>query len=179
MLRWTMLVLLAGASSAALAQESAAEEWRVGTELVAAGGKPAGLVALMDTPNGVLLRVTIEPGGLAAGQHAMHIHATGDCSDADAGFEKAGGHYNPAEAEHGFIPEAGPHAGDMPNIVILDGQKSEVSAFNPMVRFSEGDAPLFDDDGSALVIHAGTDDYQSQPSGNAGDRIACAALTAN
>jgi Cu-Zn family superoxide dismutase len=174
-----MLVLLTGASSAALVQDSTAEEWRVGAELVAAGGKPAGAVALMDTPNGVLLQVTIEPGALAVGQHAMHIHATGDCSDADAGFEKAGGHYNPAEAEHGFVPEAGPHAGDMPNIVVVDGQKSEVSAFNPMVRFTEGDAPLFDDDGSALVIHAGTDDYQSQPSGNAGDRIACAVLTAN
>jgi Cu-Zn family superoxide dismutase len=179
MFRFMTLVLLAGASSAALVQESTAEEWRVGAELVAAGGKPAGSVALMDTPNGVLLQVTIEPGALATGQHAMHIHATGDCSDADAGFEKAGGHYNPAEAEHGFIPEAGPHAGDMSNILVVDGQKSEVSAFNPMVRFTEGDAPLFDDDGSALVIHAGTDDYQSQPSGNAGDRIACAELNAN
>jgi Cu-Zn family superoxide dismutase len=174
MLRLTVLMLLAGVSSAAVAQE-----WRVGAELVAAGGKPAGLVALMDTPHGVLLQVTIEPGALAAGQHAMHIHATGNCSDADAGFEKAGGHYNPREGEHGFIPEAGPHAGDMPNIVVVDGQKSEVTAFNAMVRFTEGDAPLFDDDGSALVIHAGTDDYQSQPAGNAGDRIACAALTDN
>lgn len=179
MLRLSMLVLLAGASPTALAQDSAPKESRLSLPIFAAAGEPAGIVEMTDTPNGVLLELTLEPGVLAAGEHAMHIHETGDCSDGDAGFEKAGGHYNPASAEHGFIPEPGPHAGDMPNMLIVDGQKTEVSAFNPMVRFAEGDAPLFDDDGSALVIHGGTDDYESQPSGDAGDRIACAELTAN
>ncbi len=179
MLRLTFLVLLAGASPAALAQDSTPAESRLSLPIVAAGGQPAGTVEMADTPNGVLLDVTLEAGVLPAGNHAMHIHETGDCSDVDAGFEKAGEHYNPAGAEHGFIPEPGPHAGDMPNIMVVDGQKSEVSAFNHMVRFEEGDAPLFDDDGSALVIHAGIDDYESQPSGDAGDRIACAELTAN
>jgi Cu-Zn family superoxide dismutase len=173
------LIFLSGASSVAFAQGTAPEESQLSVPIFAAGGKPAGILEMTDTPNGVLLDVTFEPGVLPAGEHAMHIHQVGDCSDVDAGFKKAGDHYNPAAAEHGFVPEGGPHAGDMPNMVIVDGQKTEVRGFNPMIHFSEGDAPLFDDDGSALVIHAKPDDYASQPSGEAGDRIACAELTAN
>jgi Cu-Zn family superoxide dismutase len=176
MWRTAVLALVAGVSTAALAQDTT--ESSRSAELLAKGGEPAGTVDLMDTPNGVLIDLSVESGTLPAGEHAMHIHETGDCSDVEA-FESAGGHYNPARAEHGFIPEPGPHAGDMPNVVIADGQKTQVREFNAMVRFTEGDAPLFDDDGSALVIHAGSDDYQSQPSGDAGDRIACAELTAN
>ena len=106
----------------------------------------------------------------------MHFHEKGDCSDT-AAFETAGEHHNPTRAEHGYIPEAGPHAGDLPNISVADGEATEVSAFSSMTRFNGGEAPLLDADGSAFVIHAATDDYCSQPSGEAGDRIACAELT--
>ena len=123
----------------------------------------------------MLLVATFEAGALPAGEHAIHFHATGDCSDTDK-FEKAGGHYNPTEAEHGYLHEKGPHAGDMPNFTVVEGAPAKVSAFDPMVRLSEGDAPLLDDDGSALVVHAGADDYTSQPAGNSGDRIACAEI---
>lgn len=174
MLRLATMAALAALPGLASAQD-APENSQLSVPIFAAGGKPAGLLELTDTPNGVLLVATFDAGGLPAGEHAMHFHETADCSDTEA-FETAGGHYNPADAEHGFIPEAGPHAGDMPNIV-LGNEKTVVSAFNPMVRFAEGDAPLFDDDGSALVIHAGADDYESQPSGESGDRIACAELT--
>jgi Cu-Zn family superoxide dismutase len=179
MRRLAILILLSSAPSLAPAQGTTPAESQLSVPIFAAGGKPAGILDMTDTPNGVLLDVTFEPDVLPAGEHAMHIHQVGDCSDVDAGFEKAGDHYNPADAEHGFLPEGGPHAGDMPNVVIVGGQKTEVSAFNPMIRFTEGDAPLLDEDGSALVIHAEPDDYESQPSGGAGDRIACAALTAN
>ena len=75
-----------------------------------------GTLELTDTPHGVLLVATFEAGALPAGEHAIHFHATGDCSDTDK-FEKAGGHYNPTEAEHGYLHEKGPHAGDMPNFI--------------------------------------------------------------
>lgn len=143
--------------------------------LIANDGERAGTVTITDTPNGVLVSAELEEGRVEPGEHGMHFHETGDCSDTEK-FEKAGGHYNPTGAEHGFTPEAGPHAGDMPNIVVAEGQGTEFSAFNPMVRLSEGDAALLDDDGSALVIHAGPDDYASQPSGKSGDRVACAEL---
>jgi Cu-Zn family superoxide dismutase len=143
--------------------------------LIAKGGEPAGTITITDTPNGVLVSTKLKEGAVEAGEHGMHFHEVGDCSDTEK-FEKAGGHYNPAGAEHGFLPEAGPHAGDMPNIVVAEGQETEFSAFNPAVRLTEGDAPLLDDNGSALVIHAGPDDYASQPSGKSGDRVACAEL---
>ena len=171
MRRLLVLAFSAAIPVLAVAQENAP----MSVPLIAKGGERAGTVTITDTPNGVLVTAQIEAGRIEAGEHAMHFHETGDCSDTET-FEKAGGHYNPTGAEHGFIPEGGPHAGDMPNIVIVEGGQTEVSAFDAMVRLREGDAPLLDDDGSALVIHAGPDDYASQPSGKSGDRVACAEL---
>jgi superoxide dismutase, Cu-Zn family len=177
MLRLPVLLLLAGAMSAAPAQSKAQENSMLSLPIMSKEGKPAGLLEMTDTPNGVLIVATFEAGGLPAGEHAIHIHETSDCSDFEDGFKKAGGHYDPTAAEHGFLHEAGPHAGDLPNFLVVDGKEAKVSIFNPMVRFKEGDAPLFDGDGSALVIHAGADDYKGQPAGNSGDRIACTELT--
>ncbi len=171
------IAVLLSASALTLAPATAFANGKLSVPLIGKGGASAGTVDLTDTPNGVLVEFTVPAGGLEAGERAMHFHETGDCSAAD--FASAGGHYNPAAAEHGFIPEGGPHVGDMPNIVVLEDGETKLSVFNPMVRLSEGDAPLLDDDGSALVIHAGSDDYTSQPSGDAGDRIACAQLTGN
>ncbi len=165
------VALIAGVSAAAVAQANG----RISVPIIAAGGERAGTLTVTDTPNGVLVSAQLDAGAVSAGEHAMHFHQTGDCSDTEK-FEKAGGHYNPGEAEHGFVPEGGPHAGDMPNFVVVEGQETQVNAFNAMVRVSEGDAPLLDDDGSAFVIHAGPDDYTSQPSGKSGDRVACAEL---
>lgn len=165
---------LALCPAVALAQDTSPGA-NASAQIVGKGGEPAGNVDLTDTPNGVLISARFNPGALPAGEHAIHIHEKGDCSDTEK-FESAGGHYNPAGAEHGYLPEGGPHVGDLPNIVAVEGQPTEVEHFNAMVRLGEGDAPIFDADGSALVVHANPDDYQSQPSGNAGDRIACAEL---
>jgi len=70
----------------------------------------------------------------------------------------------------------GPHAGDMPNLHVPGDGKIQVEVLDPMVTLNKK-APLLDQDGSALVIHAGVDDYVSDPAGNAGDRIACGVVT--
>lgn len=135
-------------------------------------GESIGTATLIETPNGVLIRAELT--NLPAGPHGFHIHETGAC-DAEGGFQSAGGHYNPTGAEHGYMVEGGPHAGDMPNQTVGDDGELRAEVFNTMISFN-GENPLFDDDGSALVVHATADDYMAQPAGAAGDRIACGVI---
>jgi len=151
----------------------AADTLRATAGFLDADGKSIGTADLVQTPNGVL--VTVEVRGLAAGVHAVHVHAVGAC-DAAGGFESAGGHFAPGGTMHGYMSWGGPHAGDMPNQAVGADGVLRVSLFNPNVTLGEGTASLFDADGSAIVIHAGADDYASQPSGNAGGRAACAVI---
>lgn len=103
---------------------------------------------------------------------AFHVHETGDC-DAATSHESAGGHFNPDAKEHGYDAANGPHAGDMPNQYVPADGTLRVEVLNPAVTLAEGETGIR---GRALMIHAGTDDYRSQPSGDAGDRLACAVI---
>lgn len=140
-------------------------------------GEQIGTAELEETSKGVL--ITLELGNLgAAGERAFHIHEKGACSPVET-FKDAGGHYNPHGHDHGFH-HGGSHAGDMPNLIVDDKGGVHVKVINTFVTLSkterDGRAPLFDDDGSAFMIHAGVDDYASQPSGAAGARIACGVI---
>jgi len=86
------------------------------------------------------------------------------------------GHFNPAGHKHGML--AGPaHAGDMPNLHIPQSGELSVEVLNSAVTLAKGKPnSVFDNDGSAIVIHAKADDYKSDPAGNAGDRIACGVI---
>ncbi|SFK85524.1 superoxide dismutase, Cu-Zn family [Salinicoccus halodurans] len=112
---------------------------------------------------------------MAPGDHGFHIHETGSCEQPD--FESAGGHYNPTDANHGMDDPEGPHAGDMKNIEVSEDGTVNTEVTADMVTLEEGqDNTLFTEDGTALVIHSGADDYEMQPSGDAGDRIACGVI---
>ncbi|MGV1014157.1 MAG: superoxide dismutase family protein [Methyloceanibacter sp.] len=137
-----------------------------------AEGNAVGQVTLTDIPTGVLLSLDLT--GLAAGTHALHIHAVGKCEPPK--FDSAGPHFNPENKEHGLKNPKGPHAGDMPNIHIPEGGKLKIEVLNQMVTLS-GKNALLDADGAAIVIHEGADDYASDPAGHAGNRLACAAIT--
>lgn len=141
-------------------------------ELVDGDGAAIGTVELTQLAQGVQIVVMAE--GLPAGTHGFHIHETGAC---EPPFESAGGHFNPADAGHGWNNPEGPHAGDLPNVHIGDDGVLAVEYLTDKVTLEEGSTSLFDDDGSAIVIHEGADDYQSDPSGEAGDRIACGVVT--
>jgi len=136
-------------------------------ELKSADGAAHGTVTLTQTPNGVLLDGDLT--GMADGEYGFHFHEAGLC---EGNFDSAKGHHNPTGKEHGFEAANGPHPGDMANVYVVGG-KARFQQFNPMVRFEGGDAPLADADGTALMVHGGMDDYASQPSGNAGSRMAC------
>jgi len=135
-------------------------------------GRPIAEVQITETPNGIHLTAEFE--AAPPGAHAFHIHETGQCA---GDFGTAGGHFNPTGAAHGFYGSAGPHLGDMPNLHIPESGNLTVEAFVPEVAIApDSETTLFDDDGSALVLHEGTDDYESQPSGAAGERIGCGAI---
>ena len=139
----------------------------------ASGSLVSGQLSLMPMGDGV--HVTGEIGGLKANStHAFHIHEKGDCSAADA--SSAGGHFNPAGAPHGRITDPQHHAGDNDNLVADAEGVAKVDAHFAGVVLGGGGAT--DAVGKAVVVHADPDDYTSQPSGNAGARIACGVIQA-
>jgi superoxide dismutase, Cu-Zn family len=137
-----------------------------------AGGKDVGQVQLLQTPHGVLLKLSVK--GIPPGDHAFHIHSVGKC---EPPFTSAGGHFNPASKKHGMEAAEGQHAGDMPNLHVPANGELVVEIANPMITLAKGQPnSVFDADGSAIIIHAGVDDYKTDPTGNAGDRIACGVI---
>jgi superoxide dismutase, Cu-Zn family len=136
-----------------------------------AKGKQVGKVTLQETTEGVLVRADFT--ALPPGVHAFHVHAVGQC---DPPFKSAQGHFNPGGKEHGYLNPKGHHAGDMPNIHVPKSGKLMVEVYLPNVTLEKGDNRLLDDDGAALMIHAGADDYKTDPAGDAGDRIACGVI---
>lgn len=133
-----------------------------------AEGNEVGTVGLSELHHGTMVVAKLT--GLPEGAHAFHVHTTGLC---EPPFTSAGGHYNPTDAKHGLNAEEGAHAGDMPNIFIPASGELTIEVFAAGLAI---DDQLLDDDGAALVIHAGPDDYRSDPAGNAGDRIACGVI---
>lgn len=138
--------------------------------LVNAAGDQVGTVSVWQSGGGVALK--IKASGLTPGLHGIHVHAVGRCDGPR--FENAGPHWNPAGRKHGLNNPAGPHGGDLPNVsVSADGSlKTMVTVAGASLAASS----LADADGAALVIHAKLDDDLTDPSGNSGDRIACAIL---
>jgi Cu-Zn family superoxide dismutase len=145
----------------------------VHADLIGTNGKRMGTVMLQDTPTGVL--VTTQAKGLPAGEHGFHFHEKGVC-DAKQKFTTAGGHFAPGMTQHGLMVMGGPHGGDMPNQTVGANGVLQSRLLNTGVTLAAGAKSLADMDGSALVIHAKADDYKTQPSGDAGDRIACAVV---
>lgn len=134
-------------------------------EVSGADNDISGSVDIQPTASGVMM-VTIDLSGVPAGEHGVHIHETGDCSAAD--FKSAGGHLA-GDAKHGVMVEGGPHPGDLPNATVGEDGMLKVSHFNERLTAEQ----LSDEDGAAFIVHSGADDYESQPSGAAGSRIAC------
>lgn len=174
----TPLTAILALSLAAIAGPSLSQETDAMPSATAmlkgADGAEHGSVMLQQTLNGVLL--TLDLKDVPAGVHGFHIHETGEC---EPDFKAAGGHFAEGK-DHGFLVEGGPHPGDMPNIHVTDSGSLKQEVLNTAISLNEGeDGYLMDEDGSAILIHAGADDYKSQPSGDAGDRIACGVIEMN
>lgn len=133
-------------------------------------GADMGTVSLTQGPRGVLVSANVS--GLSEGWHGFHVHAVGAC---EPEFSAAGGHFAPDGKGHGFMREDGGHPGDMPNIYTGADGAARADYFHPSISLSPGQGYLFDDDGSAIIIHAKPDSYGEDPA--AGDRVACGVIT--
>lgn len=120
-----------------------------------------------------IVHVEVQVTGMPPGPHGIHFHQVGKCEAGDTPFATAGGHYNPLGRQHGLDNPAGPHAGDAPNFTVNADGTGKASFTTDRVSLTEGSTTLFDEDASAIVIHASADDQTSQPAGNSGARIAC------
>ena len=135
-------------------------------------GNNIGHAHLSQATEGVVIKVfakDIEPGW-----HAFHLHSIGDCSSAD--FKSSGGHFNPTAKHHGVHNDGGRHLGDLPNVYVPESGELITEVFANGVYLNDGKTGLLDEDGSAIVMHAGPDDYKSDPAGAAGARIVCGAI---
>lgn len=141
----------------------------IGTSLIGSNGQIVGNAVLTQEAEGTRIALTVT--GIAIGTHAVHLHTSGRC-DTPA-FTSAGGHFNPAMKQHGNLNPMGDHAGDLPNLVVGDDHRGTLDFVRPGLRIVDGATPLLDADGAALMVHAGPDDFASDPAGNAGGRIAC------
>ncbi|MXP15047.1 superoxide dismutase family protein [Altererythrobacter confluentis] len=169
----SILAILIGATSLSgcMAANQLPTERLASATLTLSNGAPAGTAQLVAAGQQLSLAVAIT--GISEGAHGLHLHTTGSCVRPD--FTSAGGHLNPTNKDHGKLSPNGSHVGDMPNLEVgnsrtasatidLAGERSEIMAW------------LFDADGIAVVVHAGADDYRTDPSGDAGSRIACGVL---
>lgn len=146
---------------------------QVQAQLMSVEGEQRGLVKISVAKSGRAL-MNVEVYDLPPGAHGFHIHETGRCDPAD-GFSSSGGHLS-GGASHGVKSDEGKHIGDLPNLYVPEGGSLRVEYFLDDVMIETGQAPLLDMDGASIIVHAVADDYESQPSGAAGARIACGVL---
>ncbi len=136
-----------------------------------AGNNTAGTVTF--TQHGDKLLVVADISGLTPGEHGFHIHEKGDCSAPDG--TSAGGHFNPSAQAHGNPHTSPHHFGDMPMLTADASGHAKLSVELDSITLQEGAGNIV---GRSVIVHQKADDYQTQPTGNSGGRVACGVIAA-
>jgi Cu-Zn family superoxide dismutase len=132
------------------------------------GNNVSGVVTFTKVDGGV--KIVADVSGLTPGQHGFHIHEFGDCSAPDAA--SAGGHFNPMHRQHGGPDSEMRHAGDFGNLDADASGKAHYERLDKVISLDGPESII----GHAVIVHAKADDLKSQPSGNAGARVACGVI---
>ena len=136
------------------------------------GNQTSGTVTFMQAGSKVRVHVIVT--GLKPGQeHGFHVHEAGDCSSGDGMSAK--GHFNPHGKPHGHHGSAERHAGDLPSLRSGKDGRANIQVEMDIITVTPGPASIV---GRGLIVHADPDDYKTQPTGNAGARIACGVIQA-
>ncbi len=141
-------------------------------------GTSIGTVTFRQAASGVLIMADVK--GLAPGGHAFIIHEVGACTP---DFTAAGDHFNPEDVEHGFVhaswkrgESGGGHGGDLPNIYAASDSSARADFFTVGITLDRGERhSIFDDDGSAIIVHEMPDAYGEEES-DTGSRLACGVI---
>jgi Cu-Zn family superoxide dismutase len=135
-----------------------------------AGNTAAGTASFSQVGDKVRVHALVS--GLKPGmEHGFHVHEVGDCSSGDGMSTK--GHFNPYGKPHAHFSTGERHAGDLPALKADSNGRAELSAELDVITVAAGPSSVV---GRGLIVHAQPDDYRTQPTGNAGARIACAVI---
>ena len=135
------------------------------------GNQTKGTVRFTQTDHGV--RVVAHVTGLSPGKHGFHVHEHGDCSSPDG--NSAGGHFNPTSMPHGGPDSAQHHVGDLGNLEANANGEAHLDKVFSYLSL-EGEKSII---GRGMIVHGGADDFTTQPTGNAGARVACGKIAAD
>jgi len=177
-MRWRLTAVLAAASVLLVAGcqsvPEAQQPLRATAQLLPTkGNKTLGEVTFEQVGNKVRVMAVVR--GLKPGsEHGFHIHEVGDCSSGDGTSTK--GHFNPHGKPHGHHASGAHHAGDLPSLRAAKNGGAKLDTMLDTLTLAPGPASIV---GRGLIVHADPDDYKTQPTGNAGARIACGVIKAD